>query len=125
MSPFVEVGSHLGARSDDLLFTVSSPRPGYWRLTGLDTYDTDDGIWILSNSYTPVRGPLSPEPDAGTYDAEVAIEGLGGIWVPAPRSPVEAEAEFDLGWDSSSTSADQPQRRSRSGGSGGFRSRDN
>lgn len=98
VSPFVEVGSNLGARSDELLFTVEGSSAQYWRLSALDTYDADKGIWVLSNSYEVVDSPLDPEATPGD-PARFEMRGLGGIWVPAPEHPVTAEADFGLNWD--------------------------
>lgn len=103
VSPFVEVGSNLGPRSDELLFTIEAPTARYWRLTALDTYEADKGIWVLSNSYTAVDGELDPgDPSAEEMSLdEVTLEvrALGGIWVPAPEDPVTAVADFGLNWD--------------------------
>ena len=104
VSPFVEVGSNLAQRSDEVLFTVDAPQPAYWRLTSLDTYDPDDGIWVLSNSYAPVEGPLAEASGEGRLDAEVTVRSLGGIWIPAPPAPLAAEAPFALSWDRASGS---------------------
>ncbi len=104
VSPFVEVGAQLGVRSDELLFTATTERGGYWRLTALDTYDPAEGIWTLENSYQPVEAELAPESAAGSYPSEVTIAGLGGIWVPAPREPITVSAPFALNWDAASGS---------------------
>lgn len=99
ISPFVEVGSNLGARSGDLLFTVRSDAPGYWRLTALDEYDPGRGIWVLSNSYEPVDGPLARSGETGERRTEVTIGELGGFWVPGVKDPLTASSERRLGWD--------------------------
>lgn len=97
VSPFVEVGSNLGARSNELLFTIEAPAPQYWRLTALETYDEERAIWVLSNSYAKVDGPLAPgEPEATTG---LDVRSLGGIWVPAPEDALTAVAGFGLNWD--------------------------
>lgn len=103
VSPFVEVASNLGPRSNELLFTIEAPAAQYWRLTALDTYDEEKSIWVLSNSYTAVDGEMEPG-SADTAESELAevnleVRGLGGIWVPAPEDPVTAAADFGLGWD--------------------------
>jgi transglutaminase-like putative cysteine protease len=99
VSPFVEVGSNLGPRSDDLLFTVRTDQPSYWRLTALDEYDPDTGIWVLSNSYEPVEGPLRTPTPAETVAAQVQVRSLGGFWVPSVDDVVTARSERELGWD--------------------------
>ena len=99
VSPFVEVGSNLGARSADLLFTVRADQPSYWRLTALDEYDAAAGIWVLSNSYDPVDGPLREPVPEDTVPAQVQIRGLGGFWVPSADGLVGAESRRELGWD--------------------------
>ena len=103
VSPFVEIGADLGPRSDELLFTVEADTSQYWRLTALDTYDAENGIWVLSNSYSPLNGPLgSGQPAEPPTDLE--IRGLGGIWVPSPADPITAETELELNWDPKSGS---------------------
>jgi transglutaminase-like putative cysteine protease len=99
VSPFVEVGSNLGPRSKDLLFTVRSDHPSYWRLTALDEYDAAAGIWVLSNSYDPVDGPLQEPVPQDTVPAQVQIRGLGGFWVPSVDRLVTADSSRELGWD--------------------------
>lgn len=103
VSPFVEVGSNLGPRSNDLLFTVEAPAAQYWRLTALETYEEDRGIWVLSNSYTAVDGELEPGTPS-TDEVTLDVRGLGGIWVPAPGDPITAVADFGLNWDSGAQS---------------------
>ncbi len=97
VSPFVEVGSNLFERGDQLLFTIESSTAQYWRLTALQTYDESRAIWVLSNSYEAVEGPLAPGEPAAT--AGLDVRGLGGIWVPAPETAITAEAGFGLSWD--------------------------
>lgn len=99
VSPFVEVGSNLGVRSDQLLFTVEAERASYWRLTALDEYDPESDIWVLSNSYEPVDGPLSSTVVEQPGSAEVTIRALGGFWVPTVPDPLTARSERSLGWD--------------------------
>lgn len=103
VSPFVEVGSDLQQRSNELLFTMEAQEPQYWRLTALDTYDEENAIWVLSNSYEPVSGRLSPvaaQPGSTTLD----VRTLGGIWIPSPPDPVTADSDFELNWDPASES---------------------
>ncbi|MCP4436816.1 MAG: transglutaminase domain-containing protein [Actinomycetia bacterium] len=107
VSPFVEVGSNLSSRSNDLLFTVRTDTPDYWRLTSLEEYDPEAGIWVLANSYEPVRGgELAPgaEADAAVADAEMSIRSLGGIWIPSPPDPLTVRSDIELNWDRASGS---------------------
>ncbi len=103
VSPFVEVGANLGPRSDELLFEVESETAQYWRLTALDTYDAEQNIWVLSNTYTPVDGELVDGAHE-TGSATMIVRGLGGIWVPAPDGAVTADAPFALNWDAAAGS---------------------
>ncbi|MGI9578914.1 MAG: transglutaminaseTgpA domain-containing protein [Microthrixaceae bacterium] len=111
VSPFVEVGSNLGPRSDDLLFSASTPSAGYWRLTSLEDYDPDTGVWALANTYERVEGgELGGSAGAPSVESTVAVEsklgivGLGGIWVPSPADPVFVDSATELNWDPDSGS---------------------
>lgn len=106
VSPFVEVGSNLGARSNELLFQGATDSPGYWRLTSLEDYDPDSALWALANSYERVEGGVldTPTREAGLGTAAVDIVGLGGIWVPTPADPVSVESSVELNWDPESRS---------------------
>jgi transglutaminase-like putative cysteine protease len=99
VSPFVDVGSNLGPRSSELMFTVRSERASYWRLTALDEYDPTSGIWVLSNSYEPVDGPIREPVPEDAVETRIAIRELGGFWVPSVDELVTAKSEQDLGWD--------------------------
>jgi len=100
----VEVGSNLGTRSNQLLFTVTAPVPSYWRLTALDQYDANAGIWVLSNSYDAVDGRLRDPGGDKVYDTQVTVAGLGGFWIPTAPDPVQATSSVPLSWDASSGS---------------------
>lgn len=103
VSPFVEVTSSLGPRSNELLFTIEAPQAQYWRLTALDTYDEDHHIWVLKNSYSAVEGEIGQRPsgtdETALGEVKLDVRGLGGIWVPAPADPATANAGFGLSWD--------------------------
>ncbi len=119
VSPFVEVGANLGERSDQLLFTMESDSAQYWRLTSLDTYDPDNAIWVLSNSYQAVSGPLS-EAEANGAATELEVRSLGGIWIPSPADPVEVDSALELNWDPRSQSLIKRSGELDSGDGAGF-----
>lgn len=99
VSPFVDVGSFLnGAGSNTLLFTAKASTPAYWRLTALDEYDSESGIWVLANSYESVPTELN-RPQEPERSATTAVNGLGGFWVPSPNEPVRVASPLTLGWD--------------------------
>ncbi|MCO5318047.1 MAG: transglutaminaseTgpA domain-containing protein [Microthrixaceae bacterium] len=103
VSPFVDVGTQLETLSDELLFTMTSDRAGYWRISALDDYEPGEAIWVLSNSYEAVDAPLEPDAEPGGV-ATMDVFGLGGIWVPSPEHPVSADADFGLNWDAGAAS---------------------
>ena len=98
ISPLVDIRSRLVDNADTQLFTVVSPRPAYWRLTSLDTFDGQ--IWKSSGHYASVDGRL---PDAlpsavtdpgadGEVEQNFTIAALSALWLPAAAEPVSIDA---------------------------------
>ncbi len=115
VSPFVDVGSFLnGAGKNTLLFTGEASTPAYWRLTALEEYDSDLGIWVLANSYESVPAELN-RPEDPERSAATTVNGLGGFWVPSPNEPVRVESPLALGWDPQAGSLITSDRNVESG----------
>ena len=91
-SPLVDIRSRLVDTSDTPLFSVTSPVPAYWRITGLDRFDGTQ--WKLSATTDQVAdGRLDPaagpprapnEPLTQTF----TIDELQTSWLPAAFQPV-------------------------------------
>ena len=107
-SPLVSLDSLLRGESNDVLFTVTSPTPHYWRLTALD--DFDGRSWSASAKYRNLdSGERIPSP----WDDDVAVEreridveirDLESDWLPSLYAPTGVDAPVDLRFDDSSGS---------------------
>jgi transglutaminase-like putative cysteine protease len=108
VSPFVGVTSLLGERSDQVVFTVEADAPAYWRLTSLERYDADRGIWVSRGSYREAPPRLEPSTPravpAEPLVQQFRIQGLGGLWLPAAYEPARVEGGPALSWDPSTSS---------------------
>jgi transglutaminase-like putative cysteine protease len=108
VSPFVGLRSLLGPRSDQILFTVESPEPAYWRLTALEQFDVDRHIWVSSGTYSKVAGRLPQTPSARVLGRrvtqEVSVEGLGGLWLPGAYVPERISSSDAISFDAGSAS---------------------
>ena len=97
-TPFIGIRSLLSTQSNTTLFSVRSNRSSYWRITALDSYDSERDIWVSTGTYQPVGTRL--EKAAATDVATVRlrqrfqIEGLGGPWMPAAFEPVGFNGEM-------------------------------
>jgi transglutaminase-like putative cysteine protease len=99
ISPLVDIGSKLNDQADTRLFTVTSSRPAYWRLTSLDTFTGQ--IWESSGKYDSASGHLSgtlpdgianPGKSAGLTQT-FTISQLAELWLPAAYVPVSLQTE--------------------------------
>jgi transglutaminase-like putative cysteine protease len=98
ISPLVDIQSKLNKQTDTTLFIVNSPRPAYWRLTSLDTFDGT--IWKSSGRYDTAGGSLSgtlpkgiPDPGKGAELTQTfSITQLSELWLPAAYVPVHIDA---------------------------------
>lgn len=113
VSPMVELRKRLVDQSDQLAFTVRSPRPAYWRLTSLDRFDGE--IWSSSGEFREASDELPSDEEAGgdLMVQQIEVQGLAAIWVPAAFNPVSVRrSTADLRWDPDSStlivSADAP-----------------
>jgi len=105
VSPFVGVTSLLGERSDEVVFTVTSPAASYWRLTALEQYDPSRSIWTSRGTYRSTDGALAAPVDGATaLDQSYELAGLGGLWLPAAFEATAVETDIPVGFDESSSS---------------------
>lgn len=108
VSPFVGVRSLLGAQSDQVVFTVDSPDPSYWRLTSLDEYDPDRDIWVSRATYRDVDdgelASLDGRERSTTRVQSVRIAALAGPWLPAAFVPRSIDIDAEVGFDARSSS---------------------
>jgi transglutaminase-like putative cysteine protease len=108
VSPFVGVRSFLGPQSDQVMFTVQSDTPSYWRLTSLEQYDRNRDIWVSRGTYRRVDDTLDVTSPAGVPTRSTRqtfrIDALGGLWLPAAFQPVRVTAEVPISYDQGSSS---------------------
>ena len=105
LSPLVDIQARLVNQSDEELFTVSSPRPAYWRLTALDDYDLR--IWRSSRSYGDASGTLSGglrDNLSTPLDHIIHITGLDSVWLPAAFAPRSVSIPDQVRYDAESGS---------------------
>ena len=106
-SPLVSLDALLGDESDQLLFTVTSPTPHYWRLTALDNFD---GVkWSASAKYADLdSGERIPSSWRGvgvsTERITVDVANLDSDWLPSVYAPRVVEAPVGLRYDAASGS---------------------
>ena len=99
-SPLVDIRARLHNPSGQEVFTVTSPRAVYWRLTSLDTFDGFG--WSLNDTYSrsgaasPCTASLgsdanavAPPEDGPTTPlrVDVKVSALESIWLPTPYRP--------------------------------------
>jgi hypothetical protein len=109
VSPLVDIQSKLNRQSNDTVFIVTSPRPAYWRLTSLDTFDGT--IWKSSGRYDLADASLSgtlpkgiPDPGPKAQLTQTfTIVALSELWLPAAYVPVGiASPDFKARYQGSS-----------------------
>ncbi len=107
LSPLVDIRAGLVDQPDIEVFTVSSPRKDYWRVTSLDVFD--GRIWRSRGSFEKAATELDRTlPDGTAFDAVTQtfnITGLGQIWLPAAYEPAEilgAPEDVSLEYESES-----------------------
>jgi transglutaminase-like putative cysteine protease len=99
ISPLVNIGSTLNNEAAVSLFTVTSARPAYWRLTSLDTFTGQ--IWESSGKYDSAGGHLSgtlppgvPDPGrSAEFTQTFTITHLAALWLPAAYVPVSLQTQ--------------------------------
>jgi transglutaminase-like putative cysteine protease len=95
ISPLVDIRARLVQQSDLEMFSVTSPKPSYWRLTSLETFD--GRIWSSSGSFGEADGDL-PEAVASplaseTFEQTFTIKALAAIWLPSAYEPRALEVD--------------------------------
>lgn len=109
VSPFVEIGDRLVEQQDTNLFTVTSDRPAYWRVAGLDTYNEEQAAWSTRLTFENADGPLPGERSATsesiTINQQITIENLSAIWLPAAFAPARiVDSPEDVTWNTDTAS---------------------
>ncbi|HKY14034.1 MAG TPA: DUF3488 and transglutaminase-like domain-containing protein [Microthrixaceae bacterium] len=117
-NPLVGVSNLLGPQSDQVVFTVSSPAPHYWRLTSLEEFDGADDQWKTNRSYQEADSNELLEqtrPPGVSFEEETAefrLADLGGVWLPTAFEPVAVDADIEVRHDPDSSSLIAGGRRS-------------
>ncbi|MBX7067935.1 MAG: DUF3488 and transglutaminase-like domain-containing protein [Microthrixaceae bacterium] len=107
-SPLVSLDSLLGEQSNEVLFTVESERPHYWRLTSLDEFNGRS--WSASSKYRDIDdGDALPEAWGdlvAPQQEELAFElqRLSSAWLPTAFAPATVRAPVSLRFDQQSGS---------------------
>ncbi len=119
VSPYVSIQNRLVTQQSTRLFTVTSDRPAYWRLAGLDKYE--DGFWSTRATFEEEDGDLPGlKPSAGTtvtVRQTFKIESLEAIWLPAAFAPSRViGSEGPVTWNSDTSSLTVDSSRPTSDG---------
>jgi len=105
VSPLVDIRKRLVDQSDVEVFTVTSTRRAYWRLTSLGSFDGT--VWSSGGSFARASGSLpggDTAPNARTVVQDFQIIGLSAIWLPAAFSPTRITAPgTKVRWDAESS----------------------
>jgi transglutaminase-like putative cysteine protease len=106
VSPLVDIQTRLIDQADVELFSVRSPRAGYWRLTALDEFD--GRIWRSSYGTDDADGQLpravESQAPAETVTQTVSVSALAAVWLPAAFEPAAIDAgATEVGWDEASS----------------------
>lgn len=109
VSPFVEIGDRLVEQQDTNLFTVTSDRPAYWRVAGLDTYNDEQAAWSTRLTFEDADGPLPGErsntAESIVITQDITIENLSAIWLPAAFAPARIlSSPEDVTWNTDTAS---------------------
>jgi transglutaminase-like putative cysteine protease len=96
-SPMVSLQTKQVEQQEIELFTVTSPRPSYWRLTALEQFDGE--MWKSAYSTDDADGQLPRSLDVAT-DAETVtqrfdITQLASVWLPAAFEPQAIDTGSD------------------------------
>lgn len=104
VSPIVDIRPSLLQNPAADLFWVRAPRPAYWRMVVLDTFD--GRLWKASETEAAGKQSLgvgldsltpSSAPRRRLLEQEVEIARLAAPWLPAAADPVSIGLEDDLG----------------------------
>lgn len=103
VSPFVSIGSRLVEQRDVDLFKVTTDRPSYYRLAGLDTFEGGDWVSRGQNAVNERGGTLPGQrPTSGStqvVNQQFEIQALSGDWAPAAYAPANIIAsDVQFSW---------------------------
>lgn len=101
VSPLVSVTDQLRSHRSEVLFEVQAPKPSYWRLTSLDTFDGTS--WSAESSFDEAADGPTTNPSGTVTEHRMRIRNLGGVWLPAAPFPTEVDADFDVGINTDSS----------------------
>ncbi|HET9443682.1 MAG TPA: DUF3488 domain-containing protein, partial [Acidimicrobiales bacterium] len=102
ISPLVEMRGRLVEQSQVELFTVTSTRRAYWRMTALDIFDGE--VWSSRGTFGEADGRLAGSGNRDVRSTPVtqtfSILDLSTIWLPAAFEATELQvAESEVRWD--------------------------
>lgn len=105
ISPLVDIRSRLVELEAVEVFTVAAPRPEYWRLTSLESFDGT--VWGASADFEPAAPLLDSDLPTGTVTELLPqtfdVVALDTLWAPAAYEPQRLNAastdslEYDPG----------------------------
>ncbi len=103
VSPFVSIGDRLVEQRDVDLFKVTTERPSYYRLAGLDTFEGGDWVSRGQNAVDERGGTLPGQrPTSGStqvVNQQFEIQALSGDWAPAAYAPANIIAsDVQFSW---------------------------
>ena len=116
ISPYVNIEDRLVQQQNTRLFQVTADRPSYWRMAGLDVYESRNAngdptsLWKINASFSQQDGRLPGEADSlgGQRDDLVQtfqITALNAIWLPAAYAPAEVrDATAAVTWNADTSS---------------------
>jgi hypothetical protein len=108
LSPLVSMSAVLtSSDSNAELFSITAPRPSYWRMV---TLDTNDGVtWQPSEDDGTAVEPGQPIADAGAAGENVTqtvtiLQDAGFSWLVAAATPQSISIDHDVTWHPASSS---------------------
>lgn len=106
-SPLVSLQSLLTEQSDEVMFTVTSSAPHYWRQTALD--DFNGAGWGSTANYSEIGDGQRLPRDATTSvpirneRQTFEIDGLHDVWLPSAFQPTAVRSNTSLRFDKASS----------------------
>ncbi len=108
IDPIVDLRPSLRLDPPRELFTVSSPKPTYWRMLALDEFDgrrwSTPDLRVVNGAAVDGGTTLPTNADQGvpyrTLEVTVNIDRLASPWLPLPFEPVYVDVPVDgVRWD--------------------------
>lgn len=99
ISPLVQIQPRLVEQSDQIMFTVDSPQPAYWRIAALDVFDGQ--LWRSQGKFKDADNRLATESPPGIpvdqVEYLVNVIEMGAVWAPAAYLPTSLQVLSDTG----------------------------